>query len=300
MTEPLSHPASSAPPGKDRPAFSIITPSFRNSAWLKLCIASVADQQGVTLEHIVQDSCSDDGTQDWLPRDPRVKAFIEKDQGMYDAVNRGYRRATGDILAYLNCDEQYLPGALKTVAEYFARHPQVEVLLAGSIVTDGDGAYICHRHAMIPTSHQIWFRFPVLTSSIFIRRKVIAERGIFFDTKWRDLGDFHWVHALMQRNVPMAVSNDFTSVFADTGDNMNLKPNAIREKAETEKMVPGWVKLLKPLWILSHRLRRLGHGHFSLKPTAYAIYTKASPEQRVTVAVPKPTPSGGTGFEATR
>ena len=81
--------------------FSIVTPSFRNSEWLKLCIASVADQ-GVEHEHIVQDSCSDDGTGDWLPRDSRVKAFVEKDQGMYDAVNRGYRRATGDILAYLN------------------------------------------------------------------------------------------------------------------------------------------------------------------------------------------------------
>jgi glycosyltransferase involved in cell wall biosynthesis len=99
--------------------FSIITPSFRNSAWLKLCIASVADQQGVELEHIVQDSCSDDGTGDWLPNDPRVKAFIEKDAGMYDAVNRGYRRATGDILAYLNCDEQYLPGALAAVKSFF-------------------------------------------------------------------------------------------------------------------------------------------------------------------------------------
>ena len=45
--------------------FTIVTPSFRNSQWLKLCIASVADQQGVELEHLVQDSCSDDGTQDW-------------------------------------------------------------------------------------------------------------------------------------------------------------------------------------------------------------------------------------------
>src|SRR6202167_2040228 len=109
--------------------FSIITPSFRNSAWLKLCIASVADQEGVEFEHIVQDSCSDDGTQDWLPHDSRVKAFIGKDGGMYDAVNRGYRRATGDILAYLNCDEQYLPGALKKVQQFFETHPQVEVLL---------------------------------------------------------------------------------------------------------------------------------------------------------------------------
>ena len=269
--------------------FSIITPSFRNSAWLKLCIASVADQQGVELEHIVQDSCSDDGTQDWLPQDKRVKAFIEKDAGMYDAVNRGYRRATGDILAYLNCDEQYLPGALATVKKFFAENPGVEVLLAGSIVTDGDGNYICHRHSMVPSPRHVWFRFPILTSGIFIRRKVIHERGIFFDTKWRDLGDFHWILALMKNNVPMAVSNEFTSTFADTGENMNLKPNAIREKNETAKMVPLWLRLLKPLWIVNHRLRRLLHGHFNLHPMSYALYTKASPDRRVTIDVPKPT-----------
>jgi glycosyltransferase involved in cell wall biosynthesis len=269
--------------------FSIITPSFRNSAWLKLCIASVADQQGVELEHIVQDAGSDDGTQDWLPQDKRVKAFVEKDGGMYDAVNRGYRRATGDILAYLNCDEQYLPGALAAVEKFFAAHPQVEVVLAGSIVTDGDGDYICHRHSLVPSPYHVWFRFPILTSSIFIRRKVIHERGIFFDTKWRDLGDFHWMLELMRQKVPMSVCDTFTSVFADTGDNMNLKPNAIREKKETEKMVPAWLRLLKPLWILNHRLRRVRAGHFQLQATSYAIYTRQSPERRVTIAVPKPT-----------
>jgi glycosyltransferase involved in cell wall biosynthesis len=269
--------------------FSIITPSFRSSAWLKLCIASVADQQGVEFEHLVQDSCSDDGTQDWLPRDPRVKAVVEKDGGMYDAVNRGYRRATGDIMAYLNCDEQYLPGGLAAVEKFFAAHPQVEVALAGSIVTDGDGNYLCHRHALVPSPNHIWFRFPVLTSSIFIRRKVIQERGIFFDPRWRDLGDFHWMLALLGARVPMAACGAFTSVFADTGDNMNLKPNAIREKEETAAMMPAWVRLFRPLWIASHRLRRLRAGHFQLKPTRYAIYTKQSPERRVTIEVPKPT-----------
>jgi len=269
--------------------FSIITPSFRNSEWLKLCIASVADQQGVELEHIVQDSCSDDGTQNWLPQDKRVKAFVEKDGGMYDAVNRGYRRATGDILAYLNCDEQYLPGALAAVEKFFEAHPKVEVALAGSIVTDGDGKYLCHRHSMVPSPYHVWFRFPVLTSGIFIRRKVIQERGIFFDTKWRDLGDFHWMLELMRQKVPMAVCDTFTSVFADTGDNMNLKPNAIREKNETDKLAPGWLRRLKPLWILHHRLRRLSAGHFRLAATRYAIYTKKSPSRRVTIEVPKPT-----------
>jgi glycosyltransferase involved in cell wall biosynthesis len=269
--------------------FSIITPSFRNTSWLKLCIASVADQSGVELEHIVQDSCSDDGTQEWLPRDARVKAFIEKDAGMYDAVNRGYRRATGDILAYLNCDEQYLPGALKSVSEFFEANPKIEVALAGTIITDGAGKYICHRHSMTPHPKHVWFRFPILTSAIFIRRKVISERGIFFDPCWRDLGDFHWVLELIKNKVPMAACDSFTSVFADTGENMNLKPNAIREKIETSGMIPRWVRVLKPVWIVQHRLRRVAAGHFSLKPTSYAIYTSESPERRVIFDVPKPT-----------
>jgi glycosyltransferase involved in cell wall biosynthesis len=269
--------------------FSIITPSFRSAEWLKLCIASVADQSGVEFEHIVQDSCSDDGTQEWLPHDPRVKAFIEKDNGMYDAVNRGYRRATGDILAYLNCDEQYLPGALATVKNFFETHPDIEVLLAGSIITDGQGEYICHRQLMVPNQRHVWFRFPVLTSSVFIRRSVIDQRKIFFDPHWRDLGDFHWIFALMKAKVPMAVCPEFVSVFADTGENMNLKPNAIREMKETKNMIPLWLRPLQPLWILSHRWRRLRAGHFSLAATSYAIYTKHSPDQRVEFKVPKPT-----------
>jgi glycosyltransferase involved in cell wall biosynthesis len=268
---------------------SIITPSFRNSAWLKLCIASVADQQGVQVEHIVQDSCSDDGTQEWLPKDARVKAFIEKDAGMYDAVNRGYRRASGEILAYLNCDEEYLPGALKFVHEYFAQHPEVDVLLAGSVVVDGDGKYICHRHSLVPHPWHVWYRFPVLTSSIFLRRRVIHERGLYFDTQWRDLGDFHWMLSLLNQRIPMGVSDVVTSAFADTGDNMNLKPNAIREKAETDRLRPGWLRFLKPVWILHHRLRRLAAGHFSVKPTSYDIYTRKNPGVRTRFEVPKPT-----------
>ncbi len=269
--------------------FSIVTPSFRNSNWLKLCIASVADQQSVEVEHIVQDSCSDDGTQNWLPNDKRVKAFIEKDAGMYDAVNRGYRRATGDILAYLNCDEQYFPGALKTVHDFFEANPQAEVVLAHSLIVDGQGKYICHRHLMVPHPWHIWFRFRMLTSSVFIRRKVIAERGIFFDTRWRDLGDFHWSMALVKNKVPMAVCDCLAASFTDTGENMNLRPNAIREKKETRAMAPGWIRLLKPLWIFHHRLRRMAAGHFKLQPMSYEIYTLESPDKRVKFDVQKPT-----------
>lgn len=269
--------------------FSIVTPSFRNSQWLKLCIPSVNDQQGVTFEHIVQDSCSDDGTQDWLPRDKRVKAFIEKDKGMYDAVNRGWKRAQGEFVAYLNCDEQYLPGALKAVAGFFRQHPDAEVVLTDTIVVDDKGNYICHRPSLVPLKHQVWVRFSALTCSIFVRRRTVEELGLYFDTHWRDLGDAFWLKEMLKRGVRFAVLPQFTSVFTETGDNMNLKPNAQREREEKARLMPVWVKRFAWAFIFHHRLRMLLRGAYSQKPFDYWLYTVDSPTQRIVHHVSKPT-----------
>jgi glycosyltransferase involved in cell wall biosynthesis len=86
---------------------SIITPNYRSSAWLKLCLASIADKQA-GVKHIVVDAGSDDGTLGLLLQDRRVKVFLEKAQGMYDAIHRGLRRASGEMVAYLNCGERSL------------------------------------------------------------------------------------------------------------------------------------------------------------------------------------------------
>jgi len=268
--------------------FSVVTPSFRSSQWLKLCIASVADQ-GVEVEHIVQDAASDDDTQHWLPHDQRVKAFIEKDGGMYDAINRGYRRASGDILSHLNSDEQYLPGALAAVGDFFAQNPGVEVVFGGAVVTDHNGHYLCHRLPLIPRRHEIWFRLPVLTCSLFIRRRVVHERGLFFDTQWRALGDLHWVAALIQNGVPMSVLPGVQSVFTDTGDNLGASPSAHREYRAMLARVPVWVRALRPILVLQNQLRRVAAGHLSLEPTSYSIYTLQSSALRVAMDVPKPT-----------
>ncbi len=269
--------------------FSIVTPSFRNSSWLKLCIASVADQEGATFEHIVQDSCSDDGTQAWLPQDRRVRAFIEKDKGMYDAVNRGYRRAEGDILAYLNCDEQYLPGTLASVHDFFTAHPRLDVVLTDTIVADDKGGFVCQRRSLVPLKNHIWVRFNALTCSIFIRRRVVEDFDLYFDTRWRDLGDMFWLLELLKRGVRMGVLRRFTSVFTETGENMNLKPNACREREEKAKMVPPWVNRLEPAIVYYHRIRMLAHGDYFQGPFDYALYTMGSPDRRVTQHVAKPT-----------
>lgn len=269
--------------------FSIVTPSFRNSQWLKLCVASVGDQEGVSMEHIVQDSYSDDGTLDWLPKDRRVSAYIEKDDGMYDAINRGFARAKGEFVAWLNCDEQYLPGALKAVHDFFVSHPEADVVLTDTVVVDAEGRYICHRRSVVPIKHEMWYRFPVTSCSLFLRRTVLNKYRVSFDTKWRALGDLFWVMEMVERGVSMATLRRFTSTFADTGENLCLTPRAASERQMKLEMAPAWVKLLRPAIISQHLVRRYFNGFYSQKPFGYSIYTHRSPEKRVAFQVDKPT-----------
>jgi glycosyltransferase involved in cell wall biosynthesis len=270
--------------------WSIITPSFRSSQWLKLCIASVADQ-GVACEHIVQDAGSDDGTLDWLPQDTRVKAYVEKDQGMYDAINRGLRRSSGQLLAWLNCDEQYLPGALKLAAEFFERHPELDLLFGDVVMVDPEGQYLSHRKMQTPLKYHTWTcHLSTLSCATFFRRRVVFEGNTWFDTRWRDAGDGEWMLRLLQRRVPMAALGKFTSGFTQTGVNMSAAPNALRENLALRHGAPGWVRALRPAWIAHHRLRRLLGGMYFQKPFSYEIYTLKNSDKRQQHRVANPTP----------
>jgi glycosyltransferase involved in cell wall biosynthesis len=259
---------------------SIVTPSFRSSAWLKLCVASVADQQ-VDAEHIVQDAGSDDGTLDWLPRDARVRAFVEKDQGMYDAINRGLHRATGDILAYLNCDEQYLASALPGVLGYFETHPEVDMLFGDVIMVNSQGQYLYHRKMQVPLLYHTWTcHLSTLSCAMFFRRRIVSEHGLLFDPKLRDVGDGEWMVRLLRKGVRMATLGQFTSVFTLTGANMSVGANARREAGELYASAPPLARWIKPLTIAHHRLRRWAGGIYRQEPFAFEIYTQDSPDRR--------------------
>jgi glycosyltransferase involved in cell wall biosynthesis len=269
--------------------FSVITPSFRQSEWLKLCVASVADQ-GVEVEHIVQDACSEDGTLDWLLTDPRVQAFSEKDAGMYDAVNRGLRRASGEILSYLNCDEQYLPGALQAVGNYFERHPEVEMLFGHCLVVDPKGEFICYRKVQKPSKYHVMVsHLPTFTSSTFFRRSVLDQRGLFFDIKWRAVGDADWVLRALEKGVRIGLLGEFLSAFTDTGENLSIASTGQREKKLIADMAPAWARKLAPALAWRHRLHRLAVGAYRQKPFDYAIYTLAGSNHRVMHHVERPT-----------
>jgi glycosyltransferase involved in cell wall biosynthesis len=278
------------------PTFTIVTPSFRQIDWLKLCAASIADQQGVSLEHIVQDAGSGPELETWAAqwereRPPGSFRFIsEKDAGMYDAVNRGLKRATGEIIAYLNCDEQYLPGTLADVEQFFSAHPQVDVLFGYAIVVDAAGGYLCSRPVVLPTLYHTQIcTLGVFTAATFFRRSLLEKHQLFFDESWRVIGDAMWVTELLRRKIPMAVRRRFFSTFTETGDNLSAVPAALAEQRRLRESAPRWAQKLAPLWVLRFRLRRLFAGIYWPRPLDYAIYTTDSPGARRTFHVENPT-----------
>jgi len=110
---------------------SIITPSYNQVQFIERTIQSVITQTGdFVLEYIIIDGGSTDGSVDIIKRyaeqDERIQWVSEPDRGQSDALNKGLKMATGDIVAYLNSDDTYTSGALQQVLDFFARHPATQ------------------------------------------------------------------------------------------------------------------------------------------------------------------------------
>jgi glycosyltransferase involved in cell wall biosynthesis len=101
---------------------TVVTPSFNQAEFIERTIESVLSQRGdFELEHLVVDGGSTDGTLDVLRRyEGRLRFVSEGDRGQSDAINKGFRMATGDVLAWLNSDDTYEPGALDAVVRTLA------------------------------------------------------------------------------------------------------------------------------------------------------------------------------------
>lgn len=123
---------------------SIVTPSYNQAPYLEETLRSVHDQRGdFELEHLVIDGGSADGSVDILERwRDRLWFVSEKDNGQAHALNKGFARATGEIVGWLNSDDRYLPGALDKVARHFAAQPGRLWLTGRCLIVDDRGREI--------------------------------------------------------------------------------------------------------------------------------------------------------------
>jgi len=124
--------------------FSIVTPSYNQGRFISETIESVLNQGYPLFEYIIQDALSTDETKDVVGafRDNRLRAFFERDEGQSDAINRGFRRSSGDIMCYLNSDDIMLPGTLQHVASIFDVRPDVDVIYADRFIIDEDSRVV--------------------------------------------------------------------------------------------------------------------------------------------------------------
>jgi glycosyltransferase involved in cell wall biosynthesis len=109
---------------------SIVTPSFNQSRFIEDTIRSVLSQDYPQMEYSIVDGASTDGSVEIIRRyeDQLAWWVSEKDQGQTDAINKGFARATGEILAWLNSDDTYEPGAVSAAVAYLQEHPEVGMI----------------------------------------------------------------------------------------------------------------------------------------------------------------------------
>ncbi|HEX8311967.1 MAG TPA: glycosyltransferase family 2 protein [Chthoniobacteraceae bacterium] len=139
------HPPLSTINSSVTPSISIVTPSFNQVSFLDTTIRSVLDQQYPSLEYVIADGGSTDGSVELIRRhEAHLTSWSsEPDSGQYDAVNKGFARTTGEIMGWINSDDFYLPGALSIVGEIFAEFPAVEwITTLHAAVADASGRLV--------------------------------------------------------------------------------------------------------------------------------------------------------------
>ncbi len=173
-----------------QPLISIVTPSFNQGRYLRETLESLVAQQYSNLEVIIQDGGSTDDAipiaQEFVGRFPDVfKLFVEKDSGQADALNRGFARAHGEILGFLNSDDTLFPGCLSSVAREIDPPRNRMVVMGRCLFTGEDSVYVGIEH---PCSFEgqfeqlaIWKRGynTVPQPSVFWHRKVWEKAGAF-------------------------------------------------------------------------------------------------------------------------
>jgi glycosyltransferase involved in cell wall biosynthesis len=127
------------------PRISVVTPSFNSVTTIRETIESVCRQKYPNLEHIVVDGGSKDGTLEIVREYAHLLWTSEKDEGHYDAMNKGIERSTGEVIGILNSDDCYRDGALQEVAGGFEKHSDWDGLFGDVVYVDKDGKRILGR-----------------------------------------------------------------------------------------------------------------------------------------------------------
>ena len=156
---------------------SIVTPSYNQGQFIEQAIQSVQNQNYPNFEHIIIDNQSQDKTKEVIKKYPNLIFISEPDKGQSDALNKGFKRATGDIIGWLNADDKYLPECFKVVVNYFQEKPELDMLYGNYNWINEDNKLIKKRKEldfdlfMLKYLHTLY----IPSTASFLRRKIFLD-----------------------------------------------------------------------------------------------------------------------------
>ena len=246
---------------------------------------SRAETEKIFIEHLVCDGGSE-GIDDFngrmlaqFPETPhyRLEFLVGPDVGMYDAINKGLRRATGDICSYLNCDEQLMPDSLTTVGKYLAKHTNMDVVFGDTIVVGREGEALCYWRPYVPTlAHLAGATLNTLSCSMFFRRSVV-EAGHFFEIQWQVAGDQQWICGLLKKKRRMTCLPHPLAAFTFLGSNLGASEKAREEFKLISQVDDGLARFFRRGM---HGLRKILSGAYTRREMTHSIFVLSDPTRR--------------------
>lgn len=182
------------------PKISIITPSFNQGQFLEQTLRSVLDQNYPQLEYIVIDGGSTDESVNIIKRyEPRLTYWVsEPDRGQAHAINKGLEKASGEVVAFINSDDVYLPGAFMAVVEYFRKNTTCKWLCGDTLLFGEEGHPTKLIQAVVPKSvfHCLRVAYLAPQPGMFWKRELLCSG---FQEHWRYCFDHElYVRLLLQ------------------------------------------------------------------------------------------------------
>jgi len=187
----------------DSPLVSIVTPSYNQAKYLEDTMQSVLNQGYPNLEYIVVDGASTDGSVEIIRNyEDRLAWWVsEKDRGQAEAINKGLARATGEIIAWLNSDDTYLPGAIASAVEVFEENPDVLLVYGNMLAINENGETInLLRYRQLTLEDLLCFQI-IGQPAVFFRRNALEKAGNL-DRTYHFLLDHHlWLRLALQGSI---------------------------------------------------------------------------------------------------
>jgi glycosyltransferase involved in cell wall biosynthesis len=239
-----------SPGDVDRPLVTIVTPSYNQGRFIAATIESVLGQDYPNLEYLIIDGASTDETAAVVARYADRLTFVsEPDGGQSDAINKGFRRARGEIVAWLNSDDLLLPGAVSAAVRALREHPEAGAVYGEGYQIDEQGAVISRFAAT--RAFNLWRLLNL--SDYVLQQTAFFRRDVFDDVGWLDEN----LHYGMDWEILMRIGLHRPLVY------IPREMGAIREYA-TAKSFTGGAKRARELTAILRRVtgKRFPPGMF--------------------------------------